>query len=666
MPQAPAADIVVTASKQRVPLISYPGAVFVADLGDSVSQRLAARGTAAIVDQLPFVTTTSAGAGRNKLFVRGIADSSFMGPTQSTVGQYLGDVRLTYNAPDPDLNLYDMDRVEVLEGPQGTLYGAGALGGIMRLVPRAPVIGKWDSGMSGGISMVGRGGAGGDLAAMVNAPLSDFGAVRLVGYRAIVPGYIDDVQRRASNVNRSRSAGGRGAVRIIPGGGWSIDVGGIYQVLGSDDGQYSEKGAPPLSRRTALAEPSSSEYILGYAGIGKQWQDGLEFVSNLALVRRALDKRYDATFAAGGDVSAFDVLHRSNFVNAEARLSRSGAGGSGWIIGANLIINTDRSASRFSEDKTPDVIVGVTNHTRNAAVYGQATFAITGRLYGTLGSRWTFTQMSSDLVSFADDEIDFDRVGTRARYLPSAALSLRLTPQTTAYLRYQGGYRAGGVAVGQNGVSRFRPDTLQMFEAGVRFGQGRRSGLTGSAALSCARWHNIQADLNGESGLRTANIGSGRVIGLETALEWRPVDGLTLSGALFLADSGLTEPADGLENSRRDALPNIPGVTARAGIGYTFATDSRTSFSVHGSGRYVGRSWLGVGPELHLAQGRYVDTALGVEVSRGDIAVSLDVSNVLDTRGNRFAFGNPFGVARGDQETPLQPRTVRLGLRARF
>ncbi|WP_163278767.1 Plug domain-containing protein, partial [Enterobacter hormaechei] len=70
------------------------------------------------------LASTHLGPGRNKLFIRGIADSSFVGPTQATVGQYWGNSRITYSAPDPDLKLYDIGRVEVLEGPQGTLYGA--------------------------------------------------------------------------------------------------------------------------------------------------------------------------------------------------------------------------------------------------------------------------------------------------------------------------------------------------------------------------------------------------------------------------------------------------------------------------------------------------------------------------------------------------------------
>ena len=102
------------------------------------SSRFGAQGSEAVLDRLPMLASTSLGPGRNKIYIRGVADSSFNGPSQSIVGQYLGDVRLTFNAPDPDLQLYDMRRVELLEGPQGTLYGTGSLGGILRLVPNGP------------------------------------------------------------------------------------------------------------------------------------------------------------------------------------------------------------------------------------------------------------------------------------------------------------------------------------------------------------------------------------------------------------------------------------------------------------------------------------------------------------------------------------------------
>lgn len=136
MVAAPEDEIIVTASKVDIPYASYAGVATVLD-GDDLAFG-GERGMDSILSRMATLSSTHLGSGRNKLFIRGIADSSFTGPTQSTVGQYLGDIRLSYNAPDPDLRLYDVANVEVLEGPQGTLYGAGSLGGIIRVVPNAP------------------------------------------------------------------------------------------------------------------------------------------------------------------------------------------------------------------------------------------------------------------------------------------------------------------------------------------------------------------------------------------------------------------------------------------------------------------------------------------------------------------------------------------------
>ena len=127
-PAAPSDDIIVTASKQLTPLSSFPGTATVIGLTGNNASAAAPRGTGAIVELLPVLAATNLGPGRNKVFIRGIADSSFNGTSPSTTGLYLGDARLTYNSPDPSLNLFDMRQVEVIEGPQGTLYGNGAIG----------------------------------------------------------------------------------------------------------------------------------------------------------------------------------------------------------------------------------------------------------------------------------------------------------------------------------------------------------------------------------------------------------------------------------------------------------------------------------------------------------------------------------------------------------
>ncbi len=124
-------------------------------------------GSQALVEAVPILSSTHLGPGRNKLFIRGVADSSFNGPTQATVGQYLGEVRLNYNAPDPELALVDVASVEVLEGPQGALYGAGSLGGIVRLVPVAPDLSHASLDIAGGGALQAHGAPSGDVSAIV-------------------------------------------------------------------------------------------------------------------------------------------------------------------------------------------------------------------------------------------------------------------------------------------------------------------------------------------------------------------------------------------------------------------------------------------------------------------------------------------------------------------
>src|SRR3546814_3797556 len=119
-------EIIVTASKTDLPHSHFAGVVTQLDGGDLAFG--GERGMDSILSRTASVSSTHLGPGRNKLFIRGIADSSFTGPTQSTVGQHFGDIRLSYNAPDPDLRPYDIDTVEILEGPPGTFYGSGSLG----------------------------------------------------------------------------------------------------------------------------------------------------------------------------------------------------------------------------------------------------------------------------------------------------------------------------------------------------------------------------------------------------------------------------------------------------------------------------------------------------------------------------------------------------------
>ena len=672
--EEPAPDVIVTAGKQRSPLELYPGAAEVVWFDSPQLRNAGARGTAALVDELPVLTSTSLGPGREKLFLRGIADSSFSGSSQATVGQYLGEVQLNYNAPDPDLSLYDMERVEILEGPQGTLYGAGSLGGVARLIPHQPKPGMWEGSVQAALGATWHGGVGSDVAGVINVPLWQGAAVRLLGYGSRSPGYIDDVQRGLNDVNDTRKLGVRGAFRFEPGDHWSVEIGGVYQSIDNRDAQYTESTGRPLSRATPIEEPSKSRFYLGQITVRKMWDDGKELVSSVALVVNQQITLYDASKPTGVPGTAAISINEALLLTSETRLSRLMPDGTGWVIGAHVTASDDQMLYLIGSDDTVNFLRGVRTYVLDSALFGQTTVEIAPRLQVTVGGRLSAIRLRGFQILPTRDELKLDFV-TNDRdtvvFAPGAALTWRASPALIGYLRYQRGYRVGGYAVvpfgdgGTMGVSAFRPDTLDVIEGGLRFG-ARDSRLSGSIGLSTAQWRNIQADLTGPDGPFTTNVGNGHVNGLELTANWQAYPGFNLSGGMFLADSNLDRPARDIGIGCRQSLPNVPAVTARVAADYRKVFASGRTLTVGLSARYVGRSWVGVGPILRVPQGNYVQTSALAEYRFGRYKLFVDMRNLLDSKGNRFSVGNLLQTGNLDQRTPLEPRSVRIGIAAAF
>ena len=186
--------------------------------------------------------------------------------------------------------------------------------------------------------------------------------------------------------------------------------------------------------------------------------------------------------------------------------------------------------------------------------------------------------------------------------------------------------------------------------------------------MALTRWTHIQADFVDGNGLpTTANIGDGRITSLSLTGGWRPVAGLSLDAELVLNDSRVTDPRvimlAGIPLTR---IPNVSRLTARAGLDYRARLSDALDLQVRASARYTGKSRLGVGPFLGQEQGDYVDTSLTARVGRPGLGVTLTLTNLADSVGNRFALGTPYQALQEGQITPLRPRTVRLGLDTRF
>lgn len=664
--ESPPEPIVVIASKRDLRIDQIPAQVEV--LEGPLLETGGVGGTEKITRRLATVSSTHLGSGRNKLFIRGIADSSFTGPTQATVGQYLGDLRLTYNAPDPDLRLSDMARVEVLEGPQGTLYGAGSLGGIIRLVPNPAAIGTTTMAAVIGGSLTQDGDPGADVSATVNLPLiSDRAALRATFDAMWLGGYIDKPALARHDVNDTRIVGGRVGTRVEIAPDWSVDLMVLGQSTHADDSQYADRDGPPLTSSARVREGSHADYAMGQFVVSGRIGD-VRLRSTTGVVRQNLHERYDASLP--GDLPRlFAQANRTRMIANETRIWMPERGGFGWLVGASLTRNDTRLNREFDQSEDVSTVTGVRNTITEVTLYGEASLRVASHLVATAGGRFTHSRLDGEGEDVLP-EIALARAPTTAShslstFLPSLALHAELAPQTLLYMRYQEGFRPGGLAIEGDFVRRFRNDRTGTFELGARHGRAGSTPFDIALSLSYTRWRDIQADFIDSTGLpSTANIGDGRVWSASLSGGIAPVRDLRVEAGVTWNRSRVDQPPLPFL-ARSISVPNIARVAGRAGISWSGDLAENLKLTANTWVSYVGRSRLGIGPELGQPQGDYLDSGLDLRIGNARRGVTLSLTNIANARGNRFSLGTPFSTGR-DQMTPLRPRTLRIGLDSRF
>lgn len=709
--------IIVTATKRDLTYAETPAQVTLLD-GERL-ERGGVGGTEKIMQRAATVSSTYLGSGRNKLFIRGIADSSFTGPTQATVGQYFGDLRLSYNAPDPDLRLSDMERVEILEGPQGTLYGAGSLGGIIRLVPRAPEPGETSLVVSGGASAIANGEPGGDAHATMNLPLAgETATLRLNLDAATLGGYIDKPAIGRRNVNRTAIFSGRVALRVDIAPDWQADVIVLGQDTEADDSQYADRSGRRLTSSAQVAEGSRAQYGQAQLVVSGRIGD-VRIKSSTGIGAQDLTERYDAT-APEGPPRLFRQRNETRMIANETRIWQPvGENGFGWVLGSSVIDNRNTvtrrlgdvgaaaeaagiAASRIATSDAAALIAaiptstGVRNTVFEVTGYGEASYRLLPRLTLAAGLRVTSVELggAGEDVPLLLTQAAAGRAVTATRretaYLPSASALVELGEEGRAYLRYQEGFRPGGLAVSGAFVRQFRSDHARTWELGGGWGQPGRGDFDLSASLSYTRWRDIQADFIDEGGLpSTANIGNGTILAASLSGSVRIAEGLRAEAGATINDSEVDVPlffaptpvslagfdsvAPALADSaarflaapRLGRIPNIARFSGRAGLQWRRSFANGTGIEADGWVSYIGKSRLGIGPELGELQGDYLDSGATLRWGRENAGLTLSVTNLAGSEGNRFALGTPFSTGRA-QITPLQPRTIRIGFDARF
>lgn len=667
-PSPPPQPIIVTASKQDIALADYPGAFHVASFDEAHSFHIGGMGSEVLLRELPNLASTNLGSGRNKIFVRGIADSSFNGQLQSTVSQYFGESRLTYSAPDPDLALYDIEKVEVAEGPQGTLYGAGSLGGVIHITPRLPVPGEFTVGGTAAIGVTGDE-FGDDGALVANIPIGERSAVRIVGYRILRPGYIDDLRRDLSDVNRTSVSGLRATFRMEVSDGLSVDAGIVSQDTGSRDGQYTDDpSSSGLTRRSFVAQPFDNDYRLVF-GTLRADLGFAKLVSNTSYAHHAIDTVFDATSPIARIPTVFEENMQVRLLAHETRISGSTNGISNWVAGFSIANNVNHIDRFLGPADTLATISNVRSETLDAALFGEATLPLWRNVSITGGGRLSLFVRIDEFKTLSGTAPD-ESSGPLTRFLPTAALSWKPAKGMIGYLRYQEGFRPGAQQLTGSGdqaeVTSFQPDDVRTAEVGMRFGTDAGSQLSGGLSYAYSRWNRVQADLVTSAGFPyVANLGSAQVHYISADLAWQATPELSFGLSGFHTTGKLDRPTPEFEADVEGNLPNV----ADSGWRLTGRFEPRiadTEITVDGSLGYTGTSYLGVRAPFDLPQGDYLEAALAARADFGRWGLSLDIENLMDSRANRFSYGNPFSVADGNQRTPLRPRTVRVGIDAKF
>ena len=253
-------EVIVTARKRDENIQDIPQSIQAFSAADITKQGIT--GLRDVAKFVPAMTVVGSTAGLNKIVFRGLADSARPFIADSSAAIYLDEQPLTTGAQSPEIRPIDLERIETLAGPQGTLYGASSQSGTVRYIVAKPNTSQFEANVGGGLHTISSGGTGWDADAMVNIPLiQDTLAIRLVGFGAKDAGFIDNVfgntpgrldaetgeqivgtKNNAAlvedNFNSADWAGGRASIRWNVNDSWTLT--GVYNYSDSRINGYND------------------------------------------------------------------------------------------------------------------------------------------------------------------------------------------------------------------------------------------------------------------------------------------------------------------------------------------------------------------------------------------------------------------------------------------
>lgn len=677
-------EIVITA--QRVPNLPGRTPYGISVVSGDVLDREAVTSLGALSSQVAGMTVTNLGPGRDKILLRGLSDGAFTGQTQSMVALYLDDVPITYNAPDPDLRLADIERVEVMRGPQGTLYGGGSLGGVLRIATRRPDLDNYEASALVGVSSTAHGrGFGTELEAMANVPFSPgVAAVRAVVWRDTQPGYIDDPALGLKGVNASERDGIRVTLATALTSNWQANANVTLQSIQNDDTQYGLRRLGPRLRDNRVREPHDNDFartsftLNGEGGWGR-------LTASVARLSHDFDSRYDASSAAAvyglpvgpavlDEAKAIDLtIGEATYASPQSLRLRGLIG----VFASTGEVDLDTALGAFPSSGTPAYAEHRSDKINETAVYGELTFDLTKRLSATAGLRWFDYRFDTDSrVTQPGGERLFEGSDDAEGLSPKVLVSFTANPDMLIYAQAAEGYRPGGYNTsGRLGQvfdaartprRRYEADELWNYEIGVK-ARWLDDRIQTRLAIFYATWEAVQSDQYLADGTAyTANIGNGENRGIEAEAAWRVSDRLDLRAAALLNDPEINRPNATFGSNRNVGLPGVSRTSASMGFDYHRQVLNGRTLRVQGQAAYVGESNITFASDRIHKMGEFLSLTGGVSLETPTWTATATIDNPLDAHANSFAFGNPFLISRDRVVTPPRPRTLSLRLSARF
>lgn len=696
-------EIVVTAQKREERLIDVPQAVTV--LSSEYLAKLGATQFRDFANSVPGLSFTTAGAGYTQISLRGVTTGRDIVPT---VGIYVDETPYGSSSAFAngsqlalDVGLFDMDRIEVLSGPQGTLYGASTMGGLIKYVTRRPDATRFGIDAQTGLANTAEGGVSYNGSIAVNAPIvADKAALRASGFFSHDGGYIANLALGEEDISRADIYGGRLDALFTPTDALSVRIVGFMQNIarqGDASAGYSFAGSPVdgrLDQRRLIEEPFDQRFRLVSSTITYDFgMAALSSVSSYQETKATQVFDFSALyvpflnapipFGLGRSYSAvgFANSNDTDKFTQELRLASQGTEGIEWLIGAFYTRETSSNGQVFlprdlaGQSAPNDLFTfSVPSTNEEKAVFGDLTYKLTEKLDVTGGvraaqNRQKFEQIGSGVFGFSTpNSHSKDDVVT---YL--ANMRYRLNDRATAYLRYATGYRPGGPnfaivdTTGQPLVPEtFEADRLKSYEVGFR-GETRDRRFGIDAAAYDIDWSNIQITaFRGGFGV-IANAEGATIRGAELTLTARPTRVVTVAGTFAYQDAQMSEADFDLGAANGERLPNVPRFTASLNADYELPVSSLQP-TIGVTARYVGDRTSGfdnaVGnpslqPQYRLPDYTTIDLRAGLLL--GAVNAQLYVHNLLDERGQLAA--RIFG---GANVAIQQPRTIGFNATLRF